>query len=63
LFSVQDRPRPQISLRLVTVRDLIALVALNRAAYPDLAEAEVVFIEKQLRTHLEVFPRGQLVAG
>jgi GNAT superfamily N-acetyltransferase len=43
-------------------RDIPALVALNRAAYPDLAEQEVVFTEAQLRAHGTVFPQGQIVA-
>src|ERR1700733_6737514 len=62
LDPVQFQSRPAVSLRLAPLRDVPALVALNRAAYPDLAEAEVVFTEDQLRAHVEVFPRGQLVA-
>ena len=54
--------KPQVTLRTVTSRDVAALVALNRAAYPDLAEQEVVFTEEQLRAHTEAFPRGQIVA-
>jgi GNAT superfamily N-acetyltransferase len=53
---------PQIVLRPVTRRDAPALVALNRAAYPDLAEQEVVFTEEQLLAHTAAFPRGQIVA-
>lgn len=39
-----------------------ALVAMNRAAYPDLVEANVVYDEAQIRAHLARFPEGQLVA-
>jgi GNAT superfamily N-acetyltransferase len=54
--------KPQVTLRKAAGRDLAALVALNRAAYPDLAEQEVVFSEEHLRAHAAVFPRGQVVA-
>ena len=54
--------KPRVSLRTVTLRDVPALVALNRAAYPDLAEQEVVFTEAQIRAHTATFPRGQIVA-
>jgi GNAT superfamily N-acetyltransferase len=57
-FQIQ----PRVTTRRATDRDVPALVALNRAAYPDLAEQEVVFLEEQLRAHQEVFPRGQIVA-
>ena len=59
---MQFQSRPQVSLRPVTDRDVPTLVALNRAAYPDLAEQEVVFTERQLRAHTAKFPRGQIVA-
>jgi GNAT superfamily N-acetyltransferase len=54
--------KPEIALRTVTERDVPTLVALNRAAYPDLAEQEVVFTDAQLRAHATVFPRGQILA-
>lgn len=53
---------PRITIRRAAPRDIPALVALNRAAYPDLAEQEVVFTEAQLRAHGGVFAQGQLVA-
>jgi GNAT superfamily N-acetyltransferase len=51
-----------VSIRLASASDVPSLVALNRAAYPDLLEDDVVFDEETLRAHLRVFPRGQLVA-
>ncbi len=54
--------KPEITLRAVVARDVPTLVALNRAAYPDLAEQEVVFTDAQLRAHTTVFPRGQILA-
>jgi ribosomal protein S18 acetylase RimI-like enzyme len=57
-----DRTKTHVLLRSVTPRDTATLVALNRAAYPDLAEQDVVFSEEQLRAHLEAFPEGQIVA-
>lgn len=50
-----------LSIRAATERDVSRLVELNRAAYPDLVEDNVVFDEAQLRSHLSVFPNGQLV--
>ena len=49
-------------LRVANVADVPRLVELNHAAYPDLLEDGVVFDESQIRSHLAVFPRGQLVA-
>jgi predicted N-acetyltransferase YhbS len=59
---MQFQTKPEVVLRTATRRDVAALVALNRAAYPDLAEQEVVFSEEHLRAHSAVFPIGQLVA-
>lgn len=51
----------------VTVReagplDIPTLVALNRAAYPTMAEDNVVWGESHLRSHQRIFPQGQMVA-
>ncbi len=51
-----------VSIRAATACDVSRLVELNRAAYPDLVEDNVVFDEAQIRSHLSVFPNGQLVA-
>ncbi|HEY1956388.1 MAG TPA: GNAT family N-acetyltransferase [Polyangiaceae bacterium] len=51
-----------IFIRKARSDDVPRLVELNRAAYPDLVEEGVVFDEAQIRSHLGVFPRGQLVA-
>lgn len=51
-----------VKTRAATLLDLPSLVALNRAAYPDLIEDGVVFEAAQLRTHQAVFPEGQRVA-
>src|SRR5580704_11223629 len=59
---MQIQTKPEIVIRPSTARDVPALVALNRAAYADLAEQEVVFTDAQLRAHAAVFPRGQIVA-
>jgi hypothetical protein len=62
LGVMQFPSKPVVSIRRSMPGDVSALVALNRAAYPDLAEQEVVFTEAQLRAHTEIFPRGQLLA-
>lgn len=51
-----------ITLRPATLDDVPLLVALNHAAYPDLIEDGVVFEASQIRSHIERFPRGQIVA-
>jgi GNAT superfamily N-acetyltransferase len=53
---------PALTIRAAELRDVPHLVDLNRAAYPDLIQDEVIWTEPQLRAHLEVFPRGQLLA-
>jgi ribosomal protein S18 acetylase RimI-like enzyme len=43
-------------------QDIEHLVALNRAAYPDLVQEGVVWDAEQIRSHLDRFANGQLVA-
>jgi GNAT superfamily N-acetyltransferase len=52
----------RLILRRARTLDVPRLVALNRAAYPDLVAADVVYNDAQLAAHLRVFPEGQLVA-
>ncbi len=54
--------KQNIRVREVTQKDIPELVALNRASYPTLAEDNVVWGEGHLRSHLRVFPEGQLAA-
>ena len=57
--------RPQkslVSIRVAAEGDVPTLVTLNRTAYPDLAEQEVVFTHEQLVAHTRTFPAGQQVA-
>ncbi len=51
-----------IQVRQARVEDIPALVALNHAAYPQMAQDNVVWAEGHLRSHLRIFPEGQLVA-
>lgn len=51
-----------VKIREATRDDVPALLALNRAAYPVLAGENVVWGESHLRSHLRIFPQGQLVA-
>lgn len=52
----------KVKVRRATLRDLPHLVKLNIAAYPVLADENVVWGEAHLANHLRVFPQGQLVA-
>jgi GNAT superfamily N-acetyltransferase len=60
----QQHPRatPTATLRQAEPSDIPRLVALNHAAYPELVEANVVWDETQLRSHLARFARGQMLA-
>ena len=51
-----------IQIRQATRDDIPALLALNRAAYPVLANDNIVWGETHLRSHLRIFPQGQIVA-
>lgn len=54
--------KPQIKVREATPQDVRALVALNHAAYPQMAEENIVWGESHLQSHQRLFPEGQLVA-
>jgi ribosomal protein S18 acetylase RimI-like enzyme len=60
MVAVPSLVRPV--LRPACEGDVPRLVELNRAAYPDLVAADVVYDAAQLGAHLRVFPAGQLVA-
>jgi ribosomal protein S18 acetylase RimI-like enzyme len=53
---------PLRRVRRAQALDIQRLVAMNHAAYPELVEENVVWNDRQLRHHLDVFPEGQLVA-
>lgn len=53
---------PHVKVREATRDDIPALLELNRAAYPGLAGENVVWGESHLRSHLRLFPQGQIVA-
>jgi predicted amidohydrolase/GNAT superfamily N-acetyltransferase len=54
--------RNPIRIRNATADDIPALIELNRVAYPNLSSENVVWGESHLRSHLHLFPEGQLVA-
>lgn len=54
--------RSAVRVREATPKDIPALVALNRAAYPSMAEDNTVWGESHLISHQRVFSQGQLVA-
>jgi predicted amidohydrolase/GNAT superfamily N-acetyltransferase len=57
-----SRTKPAIKVREATRQDIPALIELNHAAYPVLASDNIVWGESHLRSHLRLFPQGQLVA-
>lgn len=58
----KSKAKPVVKIRRATQADTPALVELNIAAYPVLANENVVWGEAHLRSHLRIFPMGQLVA-
>lgn len=52
----------EIFLRQVEASDIAHLIELNKKAFPLMAEENVVWSERQLRNHLNLFPAGQIVA-
>jgi predicted amidohydrolase/ribosomal protein S18 acetylase RimI-like enzyme len=54
--------RVSIKVREARREDIPALIELNRAAYPVLANENVVWGKAHLLSHQRVFPQGQLVA-
>lgn len=51
-----------ILIRQVQQEDMPRMIALNKKAFPQMAEENVVWSERQLQNHLKLFPAGQLVA-
>jgi len=56
------KKKSRIKVRQAERGDVPALVELNRASYPGLAQENVVWGESHLLSHLRIFPQGQLVA-
>lgn len=56
------KKRVSIEVREACREDIPSLVELNRAAYPVLANENVVWGEAHLASHQRLFPQGQLVA-
>jgi len=59
---MSSKSPPVVTVRTATRDDIPALMELNRAAYPTMAEDNVVWGEVHLMSHLRVFPEGQFVA-
>lgn len=59
---MSDKKNCVVRIREATRKDIPALMALNRAAYPVLAGENVVWGETHLLSHLRIFPQGQIVA-
>ena len=52
----------RVKVRRANAKDIPTLVELNRAAYPVLANENVVWGEAHLRSHQQIFPEGQMLA-
>ncbi|MEZ6139640.1 MAG: bifunctional GNAT family N-acetyltransferase/carbon-nitrogen hydrolase family protein [Zavarzinella sp.] len=60
--SKKKEARDGVHVRLLRADDITLLVELNKAAYPTMAEENVVWGETHLLSHLRQFPEGQFVA-
>ena len=60
--KAKAKAKARVKVRRATLRDIPALIKLNIAAYPVLANENVVWGEAHLANHLRVFPQGQFVA-
>ncbi|MBZ0112505.1 MAG: bifunctional GNAT family N-acetyltransferase/carbon-nitrogen hydrolase family protein [Thermoanaerobaculia bacterium] len=59
LLKGSGKKKSGIKVRCATINDTERLVELNRAAYPTLAEDDVVWDRRHLESHLRSFPEGQ----
>ena len=55
-------PKSKVRIRHATLNDVAELVELNKKSYPTLALDNVVWGASHLRSHLQIFPEGQMVA-
>jgi len=60
-FTYQSKSGP-VYVRQIEPADIPRLIALNKKAFPLMAEENVVWSERQLQNHLKLFPTGQLAA-
>jgi predicted amidohydrolase/GNAT superfamily N-acetyltransferase len=58
----QTKNQGRVLVRQARAEDVPGLIELNRAAYPTLAEDNVVWGRSHLLSHQRVFPQGQIVA-
>lgn len=59
-FTLETKSGP-VCIRKIEQEDIVTLIALNKKAFPLMAEENVVWSERQLLNHLKVFPQGQLL--
>lgn len=60
-FTFESHKGP-VRIRPIQREDIPHLIALNKRAFPLMAEENVVWSERQLKNHLRLFPDGQLAA-
>jgi len=60
-FTFETAKGP-VHIRPIQHEDLPRLIEINKSAFPLMAEENVVWSERQLKNHLRLFPKGQLLA-
>jgi GNAT superfamily N-acetyltransferase len=59
---MNKKNQASLKIRELTQADIPHVVALNKRAYPTMAEDNMVWGESHLKSHLRIFPQGQLIA-
>ncbi|MCF3651385.1 bifunctional GNAT family N-acetyltransferase/carbon-nitrogen hydrolase family protein [Synoicihabitans lomoniglobus] len=62
MSKAKAKVKAKVKVRRATRKDIPALIKLNIAAYPVLADDNIVWGEAHLASHLRIFPQGQFVA-
>lgn len=61
LFTYESEKGP-IHIRQADEADIPRLIEMDQKAFPSMVEENIVWSERQLKNHLKLFPKGQLVA-
>lgn len=62
ILKTENTPKGVLTLRYARESDIPALVELNKVCFPAMAEEDVVWDPAHLKSHLRLFPQGQIVA-
>ena len=61
-YSQTQTRQSHVIIRAMTEKDILKIVELQKIAFPAMAAEGVYWKPEQLKTHLQVFPQGQIIA-